>query len=53
MENLDIDVNNATTQYWLDLSPQNSGDPGQLCVYSIQVTYTIDTSLLPLIQKGY
>jgi hypothetical protein len=53
IENLNIDVNNATTQYWLDLSPQNSADPGQLCVYSIQVTYTIDTSLLPLIQKGY
>jgi len=53
MDPLDIDVNNATTQYWLDLSPQNSADPGQLCVYSIQVTYTIDTSLLPLIQKGY
>jgi len=53
MNDLDIDVNNATTQYWLDLSPQNSADPGQLCVYSIQVTYTIDTSLLPLIQKGY
>jgi len=53
MDPLDIDVNNATTQYWLDLSPQNSADPGQLCVYSIQVTYTIDGVLLPLIQKGY
>lgn len=53
MSNLNIDVNNATTQYWLDLSPQNSTSPGQLCVYSIQVTYTIDASFLPLIQKGY
>ncbi len=53
IDNLNIDVNNATTQYWLDLSPQNSASPGQLCVYSIQVTYTLDTSLLPLIQKGY
>ncbi len=53
MNNLDIDVNNATTQYWIDLSPQNSGAPGQLCVYSIQVTYSIHGSLLPLIQKGY
>jgi len=53
MNNLDIDVNNATTQYWIDLSPQNSADPGQLCVYSIQVTYSIHGSLLPLIQKGY
>ncbi len=53
MSSLDIDVNNATTQYWLDLSPQNSSNPGQLCVYSIHVTYSIDASLLPLIQKGY
>ena len=53
MNDLNIDVNNALKQYWVDLSPQNSADPGQLCVYSIQVTYTIDTSLLPLIQKGY
>jgi hypothetical protein len=53
MSPLDIDVNNATTQYWLDLSPQNSTDPGQLCVYSIQVTYSIDAALLPMIQKGY
>jgi hypothetical protein len=53
MDNLNIDVNNATTQYWIDLSPQNSTLPGQLCVYSIQVRFDIDGSWLPLIQKGY
>jgi hypothetical protein len=53
MNNLNIDVDNATTEYWIDVSPQNSASPGQLCVYGIQVTYTIDASFLPLIQKGY
>ena len=52
MENLNIDVNNATTSYWLDLSPQNSADPGQLCVYSIQVQYTTDGTMLPLVTLG-
>lgn len=50
---LDIDINNGSTSYWLDFSPQNSSDPGQLCVYSIRVTYTIDGVYLPLIQQGY
>lgn len=45
-------VNNQTTEYWIDVSPQNSADPGQLCVYGIQVTYSIDGAFLPLIQKG-
>ena len=53
MDPLDIDVNNATTSYWLDISPQNSADPGQLCIYSIQVEYTTDGTMLPLIRGGY
>lgn len=32
-------VNNATTEYWIDMSPQNSTSPGQLCVYGIHVVY--------------
>ena len=52
MENLDIDVNNATTQYWIDMSPQNSANPGQLCVYSLQVQYTTDGTMLPLVTLG-
>ena len=48
-----INVNNQTTEYWIDVSPTNGTDPGQLCVYGIQVTYTIDGAFLPLIQKGY
>ncbi len=39
MGSLDIPVNNATTEYWIDVSPQNSNDTGQLCVYGIHVTY--------------
>jgi hypothetical protein len=46
-----VNVNNQTTEYWIDVSPQNSNDPAQLCVYGIQVTYTIDGSFLPIIQK--
>jgi hypothetical protein len=47
-----INVDSRTTEYWIDVSPQNSADPGQLCVYGIQVTYTIDGGFLPFIQKG-
>jgi len=50
---LNVDVNNQTTEYWIDVSPTNGTDPGQLCVYGIQVTYTIDGAFLPLIQNGY
>jgi hypothetical protein len=46
-----VNVNNQTTEYWIDVSPHNSNDPAQLCVYGIQVTYTIDGSFLPIIQK--
>ena len=53
MTGLNVDVNNHTTQYWIDVTPENSASPGQLCVYGIQVTYTIDGAFLPLIQKGY
>jgi len=36
---VNLTVNNATTEYWIDISPENSSNPGQLCVYSIHVTY--------------
>ena len=52
MTGLNVDVNNQTTEYWIDVSPQNGTDPGQLCVYGIQVTYTIDGAFMPLVQKG-
>lgn len=44
-------VNNATTQYWIEITPVNSADPGQLCVYSIRVTYTYSGALLPLVAR--
>jgi hypothetical protein len=50
---LHVDVNNQTTEYWIDVSPTNGTEPGQLCVYGIQVTYTIDGAFLSLVQKGY
>jgi hypothetical protein len=49
---LNVEVNNHLTQYWIDVSPANSAEPGQLCVYGIQVTYTYDGSFLPMIRKG-
>lgn len=39
MGSLNLTINNATTEYWIDISPQNSANPGQLCVYSVHVTY--------------
>jgi hypothetical protein len=42
-------VNNGTTQYWIEITPVNSADPGQLCVYSIRVTYTYSGAFLPII----
>ena len=44
-------INNQTTEYWIDVIPVNSADPGQLCVYGIQVTYTYSVAFLPLIQR--
>lgn len=46
-----VEIDNATTQYWIDISPVNGTDPGQLCVYSLQVSYTVNGVLLPFIQK--
>jgi hypothetical protein len=48
----DVVVNNKTTQYWVDVMPTNSADPGQMCVYSLQVTYTSNGAFLPLINNG-
>jgi hypothetical protein len=44
-------VNNNTTQYFLEFSPNNSADPGQLCIYSLKVTYTYNGTYLPLIEN--
>ena len=44
-------INNQTTEYWIEVSPENGAEPGQLCVYGIQVTYS-STLDLPIIQKG-
>jgi hypothetical protein len=52
MGTFNVNVNNQTTEYWIDVSPNNGADPGQLCVYGIQVTYSIDGAFLPLIQNG-
>ncbi len=54
MAPLNIIVNNETTQYWVDVTPDNpvvSPDAGSLCVYGIQVTYTYNGAFLPLMQK--
>ncbi len=45
-------IDNQTTEYWIDVTPVNGVDPGQLCVYGIQVTVAINGAFLPLIQKG-
>jgi hypothetical protein len=52
MNSLNLAVNNQTSDYWVDVSPTNGTDPGQLCVYGIQVTYTTNGALLPLINNG-
>lgn len=52
MGTTNVTVDNETTEYWIDVSPQNSSDPGQLCVYGIQVTYTYNGAFLPLVQRG-
>lgn len=49
---LNVDVNNLTTEYWIDVSPTNGTDPGQLCVYGIQVTYSYEGVFLPFVQRG-
>jgi hypothetical protein len=48
---LDITVDNQSNAYWVDVSPQNGLNPGQLCVYGIQVTY--DCSNCPLFRDGF
>jgi hypothetical protein len=49
---LSYKVNNQNTQYWIEMHPANSADPGQLCVYSIQITYTSEGALLPMVGYG-
>jgi len=36
---LNVPVNNQSHVYWVDVTPDNSALPGELCVYGIQVTY--------------
>lgn len=45
-------VDNLNYEYWISITPTNSEYPGQLCVYGIQVTYTYDGSLLPLVVRN-
>lgn len=52
MGTLDVYVDNHTTEYWIDVSPQNGTDPGQLCVYGVQVQYSYNGAFLPLIRNG-
>jgi hypothetical protein len=52
MGTLNVAVDNETTEYWIDVSPQNSMSPGQLCVYGIQVIYTYKGVFLPLVRKS-
>jgi hypothetical protein len=48
-----VNVDNQSYQYWVQVTPANNANPGQLCTYSVHVEYTIDGAFLPLIQKGY
>jgi hypothetical protein len=48
---ISVVVDNKTTQYWIEITPVNSADPGQLCVYAIQVTYTWNGAFLPLVVR--
>ena len=50
MDGLSVAIDNQTYQYWIDVSPQNSASPGQLCVYGIQVSYSSSVAL-PLIMR--
>jgi hypothetical protein len=52
-DGLPVNVDNQTYQYWVSVTSEAHASPGQLCVYSLQVQYTIDGAFLPLIQKGY
>jgi hypothetical protein len=47
-----VDIDNQTTQYWLNVYFNQQDVPGQLCVYGIQATYTFEGSFLPFIRKG-
>lgn len=49
---LGVKVNNDNYEYWIQVATRNGTDPGQLCVYGIQVTYTYDGSLLPLVVRN-
>jgi hypothetical protein len=44
-------VDNETKAYWIEMTPVNSANPGELCVYGIQVTYTYNGALLPLVVR--
>jgi hypothetical protein len=47
-----LKVDNQVNEYWIDVSPKDAADPGQLCVYGIQVTYVYYGAFLPLLQRG-
>ena len=37
--NLNLEVDNTTRSYWLDIAPAAADIPGELCVYGIHVVY--------------
>jgi len=49
---LSVTVDNENYEYWIQVTTRNGASPGQLCVYGIQVTYTHDGSLLPLVVRN-
>jgi hypothetical protein len=51
MSGLDVTIDNHSNVYWIDVSPQNGGDPGELCVYGIHITY--DCSGCVLFEDGF
>ncbi len=48
---LDVTVDNQSNVYWIDVSPQTSSVPGDLCVYGIQVKY--DCAACVLFDDGF
>lgn len=36
---VDVTVDNQSNVYWIDVTPDHSSNPGDLCVYGIQVEY--------------
>jgi hypothetical protein len=39
MQNLNLEVDNTTTSYWIDVTPSAAANPGEVCVYGVHVAY--------------